>query len=209
MPAGKNDYFARLDKGGVIRDSQKIFSHLMPGAANVELLQNAVTLTATADFEGESLIVDVQIINDKTGHHVPTDSPLRQLILVVNVTDDNKQPLPLLEGETIPEWGGVGDSNLGYYAGLPGKGYAKILSELWTELEPTGSYWNPTQVISDNRIPALGTDSSTYIFSLPTEGKVNIEVSLIFRRAYKELMGQKGWDVPDILMEQQSLIIEK
>jgi len=209
MPAGKNDYFARLDKGGVIRDSQKIFSHLMPGAANVELLQNAVTLTATADFEGESLIVDVQIINDKTGHHVPTDSPLRQLILVVNVTDDNKQPLPLLEGETIPEWGGVGDSNLGYYAGLPGKGYAKILSELWTELEPTGSYWNPTQVISDNRIPALGTDSSTYIFSLPTEGKVNIEVSLIFRRAYKELIGQKGWDVPDILMEQQSLIIEK
>ena len=209
MPAGKNDYFARLDKGGVIRDSQKIFSHLMPGAANVELLQNAVTLTATADFEGESLIVDVQIINDKTGHHVPTDSPLRQLILLVHVTDENGQKLPLLGGEVIPVWGGVGDPNLGYYSGLPGKGYAKILSELWTELEPTGSYWNPTRIVSDNRIPAYGTDSSTYIFSAPTDGEVNVEVLLIFRRAFKELMDQKGWDVPDILMEQQSLEIKK
>jgi len=207
MPAGKNDHFARLDKGGVIRDPQTIFSHLMPGSSDAELLQNAVTLTANAKIEGKKLILDVQIENDKTGHHVPTDSPLRQLILLVKVTDDNNQPLPLLEGETIPEWGGVGDPNLGYYAGLPGKGYAKILSELWTELEPTGSYWNPTQVVSDNRIPAFGTDASTYIFSLPTEGKVNIEVSLIFRRAFKELMDQKGWAVPDILMEREILIV--
>jgi len=209
MPAGENDHFARLDKGGVIRDPQTIFSHLMPGASDVELLQNAVTLTANAKIEGKKLILDVQIENDKTGHHVPTDSPLRQLILLVNVTNENGQKLPLLDGEVIPEWGGVGDPNLGYYAGLPGKGYAKILSELWTELEPSGSYWNPTQIVSDNRIPALGMDSSTYVFSAPAEGKVSIEVSLIFRRAFKELMDQKGWDLPDLLMEQQILTINE
>lgn len=165
MPIGKNDHFARVDKGGVIRDPEAIFSHLMPGASDVELLQNAVTLTTNTKIEGERIIVDVQIKNDKTGHHIPTDLPLRQLILLVNVTDENEQPLPLFEGETIPEWGGVGDPNLGYYAGLPGKGFAKILSELWTELEPTGAYWNPTQIISDNRIPAFQTDISTYTFS--------------------------------------------
>ena len=209
MPPGKNDHFARLNKGGVIRDPQTIFSHHMPGASDVELLQNAVTLTANAKIEGERLIVDVQIENDKTGHHVPTDSPLRQLLLLVTVTYENEQPLPLLEGERIPEWGGVGDPNLGYYSGLPGKGYAKILSELWTELEPTGSYWNPTQIVSDNRIPAYGTDFSTYIFSVPTEGKVNVEISLIFRRAFKELMDQKGWVAPDILMEQLILTINE
>ncbi len=206
MPPGKNDHFARLDKGGIIRDPQTIFSHLMPGASDIELLQNAVTMTANTKIEGERLIVDVQIENNKTGHDVPTDSPLRQLILLITVIDENEQPLPLLEGETIPDWGGVGDPNRGYYAGLPGKGYAKILSELWTEMEPTGAYWNPTRIVSDNRIAAFEKDESTYIFMLPENSKVNIEISLIFRRAFKELMDQKKWDIPDILMEQELLI---
>jgi hypothetical protein len=145
--------------------------------------------------------------NDKTGHHVPTDSPLRQLILMVHVTDENEHPLALVEGEIIPEWGGIGDPDMGYYAGLPGKGYAKILTELWTEMEPTGAYWNPTRIVSDNRIAAFEKDELTYIFMMPEKGSVNIEVSVIFRRAFKELMDQKGWDSPDILMEQEILII--
>ncbi len=209
MPVGKNDHFARLDKGGVVRDPQKIFSHLMPGASDIELLQNAVTMRADARIDADRLVVEVQIANDKTGHHVPTDSPLRQLILLVNVTDENGQPLSLLEGETIPKWGGVGDPKLGNYAGLPGKGFAKILSELWTDLQPTGSYWNPTRVVSDNRIAAFETDKSVYIFAAPPTGKADIGITLLFRRAYKELTDQKGWDVPDILMEQHRLTIER
>ena len=207
MPAGKNDHFARLDKGGMIREPQMIFSHLMPGASDVALLQNAVTMTANARMEDERLVVDVRITNDQTGHHVPTDSPLRQLILWVNVTDENGQSLSLLEGGTIPEWGGVGDPSLGYYAGLPGKGFAKILRELWTELEPTGSYWNPTRIVSDNRIAALETDVSTYSFAAPANGNAAVKVTLLFRRAFKELADQKGWDVPDILMEELNLIV--
>ncbi len=207
MPAGRNDHFARSDKGGVIRDPQTIFSHLMPGASDVELLQNAVTMTTNAKIEGERLVVDVQITNDQTGHHVPTDSPLRQLILLVDVTDESGQSLSLLEGEIIPEWGGIGDPNLGYYAGLPGKGFAKILSELWTEMIPTGSYWNPTRIISDNRIAAFETDISTYVFSASSNGKLHVKITLFFRRAFKELMDQKGWDVPDIPMEEEIFIL--
>jgi hypothetical protein len=208
MPTGKNDHFARLDKGGVIRDPQNIFSHLMPGASDIELLQNAVSMTTETKIDIGKLIVDVTIVNDKTGHHVPTDSPLRQLILLVSATDKNGQSLPLLEGETIPEWGGVGDSNLGYYAGLPGKGFAKILSELWTDMEPTGSYWNPTRIVSDNRIAAFETDVSTYIFCVPADGKVSIKITLLFRRAFKVLMDQKGWNFPDNIMEQENLIVD-
>ncbi len=209
MPTGRNDHFARLDKGGVIRDPQKIFSHLMPGASDTDLLQNAVTMKVNTKIEGEKLIVDVQITNDKTGHHVPTDSPLRQLILLVNATDANGQPLVLLEGETVPEWGGVGDPALGYYAGQPGKGYAKILSELWTELEPTGAYWNPTRIVSDNRLAVFETDTSTYIFTSPADGKIHVHITLLFRRAFKELMDQKDWDVSDIIMEQNNLTLER
>jgi nitrate/TMAO reductase-like tetraheme cytochrome c subunit len=208
MPAGMNDHFARLDQGAFIRDPQTIFSHLMPGASDVELLQNAVTMTVNARRHGDRLIVDVKITNDKTGHDVPTDSPLRQMLLVVDVEGEDGQPLPLLSGETIPDWGGVGDPELGYYAGLPGKGYAKVLSELWTEIEPTGSYWFPTRIVSDNRIGAFETDTSTYVFDVSQDVEANVEVTLLFRRAFKELMDQKGWDVPDIVMEQEGHVLQ-
>jgi hypothetical protein len=32
---------------------------------------------------------------------------------------------------------------------------------------------------------------------------LEISVTLLFRRAFIGLMDQKGWDVPDIVMEQQ------
>jgi hypothetical protein len=70
--------------------------------------------------------------------------------------------------------------------------------ELWTKTSPTGAYWNPTRVVSDNRIPTFGADTSTY---------VSVTITLLFRRAFKALMDQKGWEVPDILMEQQTAIV--
>jgi hypothetical protein len=189
------------DAGGVERDPMGIHAHTQPGAMDEELLQNAVTMTATAQLDGETVVVQVDITNDQTGHHVPTDSPLRHLILLICATDAQGNSLQQLDGPTVPEWGGVGHYALGYYAGLPGKGFAKILEELWTETSPTGAYWNPTRVLSDNRLAAFATDTSTYTFAAPAEGQVTVEVALLFRRAFKELMDQKGWDVPDILME--------
>ncbi len=58
-----------------------------------------------------------------TGHHVPTDSPWGHLILLVQATSGQRQSLPLLEGSTVPEWGGR-------EAGLPSKAYAGVLGEL-------------------------------------------------------------------------------
>jgi hypothetical protein len=158
-------------------------------------------------LEGETVVVQVDITNDKTGHHVPTDFPLRHLILLVRATDADGDPLAQLDGPMVPEWGGVGDYAQGYYAGLPGKGFAKILEELWTEISPSGAYWNPTRVLEDNRLAAFATDTSFYTFTAPTEDEVTVEVVLLFRRAFKDLMDQKGWDVPDILMEQEVITL--
>jgi len=188
-------------KGGVERDPNIIHAHTFPGAASQELLQNAVTMEVSARREGDQLVVDVSIINDLTGHHVPTDSPLRHLILLVEAVDEQGRVLEQLAGPRVPEWGGVGDPGEGYYAGLPGKTYAKVLTELWTEVSPTGAYWNPTRLESDNRLAAFETDEQSFKFTAP-EGTGWIEVKLFFRRAYKSLMDQKGWDDPDILMEQ-------
>jgi len=201
MPPVGATYFARPDQGGLERDPSTIFSHRMPGASDEELLQNAVTMTATACLEGETVVVEVAITNDNTGHYVPTDSPLRHLILLVQATDAAGEPLAQLEGPTVPEWGGVGDPAAGYYAGLPGRGFARVLEEMWTEVSPTGAYWNPTRVLEDTRLAPFATDVSTYTFAAPDEGEVHIEVTLLFRRAFIELMDQKGWEVPDIVME--------
>lgn len=96
----------------------------------------------------------------------------------------------------------MGDPAEGYYAGLPGMGYANILMEQWKEITPSGAYWNPTRILSDNRIPAMGSDTTSYIFPAPSDGRSNIRVTLLYRRPFKELMDLKGWDVPDIVMEE-------
>jgi len=159
MPPVDYNYFVYPDKGGLIRDTGNIYSHLMPGAMDEDLLQNAVNIEAVATRLSDEIRVEVSITNDKTGHDVPTDFPLRQMILLVQASAANGQPVELLQGSTIPEYGGVGDPRQGYYAGLPGKIYMKVLQELWTQVYPSGAYWNPTIVLSDNRLSAFETDN--------------------------------------------------
>ncbi len=207
-PSG-GSYFTRPDKGGLNRSPNTIYSHTMSGAADETLLQHAVTMSVTTRTEADRLIVQVEIVNDRSGHDVPTDSPLRQLILLTQASDADGAPLEQLDGPTVPEWGGVGDPADGYYAGLPGKGFAKILQELWTEVSPTGAYWNPTQIVSDNRLAPFQPDISVYTFALPDKGEAEVTVTLLYRRAFRLLADQKGWDAPDIVVAQQAVRVEQ
>lgn len=207
MPRLDVEYFALPDQGGLERDPMMIYSHRMPGAADEEFLQNAVSMTVDPRREGEHLIVEVAIVNDQTGHHVPTDSPLRHMILLVEASDLNGELLVQADGPTVPDWGGIGDPEEGYYGGLPGKAYAKVLQELWTEVMPSGAYWNPTRIVSDNRIAANESDLSTYTFALNTENKAQVKVTLIFRRAFIDVIDQKAWESADIIMEQETLTV--
>jgi hypothetical protein len=192
--------------GGVERNPMSIHAHTFPGAASQELLHNAVTMEVEARREAGGIVVDVTVTNDRTGHHVPTDSPLRQMILLITATDSSGRSLSLHEGPVLPDWCGVGDPAEGYFGGLPGKAYALVLQELWTELLPSGAYWNPTRVVSDTRLAALTSDRNAFAFQAP-DGSATIEVALWFRRAYKELMDQKGWTDEDILMAEESLTV--
>jgi len=194
--------------GGVERDPMTLRAHSQLGASHVEFLQEAVTMTVQTAAHSGRLEVDVSITNDKTGHHVPTDSPLRHLILLVEPTDSTGQALKRIDGPVLPEWCGTGDASQGYYAGLPGVAYAKVLEELWTGVSPSGAYWNPTRIIADNRIAAFETATSHYEFVLPQGETVDLHVTLIYRRAYKDLMDQKKWDTPDILMEEETLRVQ-
>lgn len=206
MPRVGATYFTRPDKGGLKRNSESIFGHRMPGALDEDLLANAATMETAVERSGNHISVRVTVINDNTGHHLPTDSPLRHLILLVHAKGKDGSALELVDGPRLPKWCGTGDASRGYYAGLPGKVFAKVLEEAWTSVTPTAAYWNPTRVVEDTRIAAFERDTSTYRFIAPRSDPVTIEISLVYRRAYKDLMDRKGWNVPDIMMKRQFLL---
>ena len=209
MPHTGASYFALPSKGGRPRDPDTLRSHAMPGAADTALLSNAVSMTVSTKWRDNRIVVDVSVVNDRTGHHVPTDSPLRNVLLIVSALDATGAPLAQVSGPTVPAWGGQGDPDKGYYAGVPGTAYAKVLEELWTRVSPTGAYWKQTRVVSDNRIPAYGRDETTYQFAQPASGTARVEVRLLFRRAFIELADQKGWKDEDILMAEYAQTVSR
>ena len=190
--------------GGVERDPQTIHAHLMGGASNAALLQNTVAMSLTAKQALDTVQLTVTITNVNAGHHVPTDHPGRHMILTVAVTDGQGQALSQKGGSTVPEWGGA-------QAGLPGKAFAKVLRDAQTGQSPVVSYWKQTFIVSDNRIPAMGSDTAVYTFAAPAAGgPVTITAELRFRRAFQLLMDSRGWVAPDVVMQeaQVSLITQ-
>lgn len=202
MPASSANYFVFPERGGLTRDYATLHDHRMPGAADEGLLQNSVTLTSTAQRDGDTLRVEVSVTNDKTGHHVPTDAPMRSMILVIEAQDAAGKQLPLSQGPVNPAWAGN-------YAGQPGKSFAKVLRDEWTGETPTSAYWRPVSIVEDTRLAALATDSTSYTFALPAGQAAQVKVRLIFRRAFQALAEQKGWTDPDLLMEETIIQIAK
>ena len=145
--------------------------------------------------------VTVTITNTDAGHHVPTDFPGRHMILTVTAADARGQLLAQQSGPTVPDWGGA-------QAGLPGTAFAKVLRDVATGESPVVSYWKQALIISDNRIPAMGSHTSVYAFAAPVAGgPVTVTAELRFRRAFQSLMEARGWSTPDVVMEQRQVVL--
>ena len=195
------EYFVFPEKGGLIRDPEGIASHLQPGAADVELLQNTVELTLTAEpGDDGSIRADVSVANTEAGHHVPTDYPGRQMILVVRAVDGAGRELALVDGPVLPDW-------CGREAALPGVAYAKILRDVATGESPVVNYWKQTLIESDNRLAAFETDRSAYRFAADSD-RVTVRATVFFRRLFQDLAETKAWDMPDILMEEAEVSLD-
>jgi len=201
MPVSSAKYFVIPERGGLTRDYATLHDHTMPGAADEKLLQNSVTMKSSAQRTGDQLQVQVSITNDKTGHHIPTDAPIRSMILVVEAFDVSGNRLTLNQGPVNPAWAGN-------YAGQPGKTFAKVLRDEWTGETPTAAYWRPISIVQDTRLAAMATDTTRYSFDLPAGKAAQVKVRLVFRRAFQELMKLKGWTDPDVLMEEETIKVE-
>ena len=195
MPPTGDTLFATIEAGGLEHPPDTIPSHLQLGAVSEDFLQNTVEMVIDSDVSGEQLAVTVTITNTQAGHHVPTDYPGRHMILVIQAEDTNGDPLTLVSGSTVPEWGGP-------EARQPGKAYAKVLRDVFTGEAPVVNYWSQTQIASDNRLAAFESDTSTYTFALPTQtDPVTIHATLVLRRVFYDVAEARGWNVPDMLME--------
>ena len=194
MPPTGDAYFALPEAGGLPHPPETIPSHLQLGAASVALLRETVAMTLTARQVGAWLQVTVVLSNAGAGHHVPTDFPGRHLILLVSAMDGAGRPLPLRAGPQIPTW-------VGPEAGQPGATYARLLQDVASGQWPVVSYWKPSAIVSDNRIPARAAASTAYRFALPTGNEpVEVQATLLFRRLFQPLVAQKGWQTPEILV---------
>lgn len=182
------------DKGQpmLTRPPEQIRSHAIEGTTP-QFLDNAVTATMSASLDGDTIRVSVAIINDRTGHHVPTGVTIRNMILLVEARRlQDGLTLVHTSSQTVHELGGVGDPAMGYYAGLPGKLFAKVNHDA-TGAGPT-FFTDATGIRFDSRIPALATDRTSYRFDVPNNsGQIEIDVRLIYRRSWRALTDAKGW----------------
>jgi hypothetical protein len=187
-----------------------------------KLIEDAAKLVVLNEYDANtnSLRLVTQVTNERAGHKLPTDSPLRHLILVVEARDEVGNLLPLVAGETIPNWGGIGldtGGAMGNYGGLPGKIYANVLADRDTNESPTAAYWNPTRHLfediangksSDTRLAPHQTDEARFSFAVPAAGKVSVSVKVVYRYAFIELAKQKGWYRPDVIVTQTRCTVD-
>lgn len=211
MPPNGDEYFASIEQGGLAHPPETIPSHFQVGISDETLMQNSVEMEVSAEQVGDEIHVQVTLTNTEVGHHIPTDHPGRHMLLLVEALDENGDSLTLLEGSTISAWGGD-------FAGFPGMGYAKILQDVETGEFPVVSYWKQALIVSDNRLAAFESDTTTYIFktsevfaehSEQGEGEETSEVSvrLLFRRLYQPIAERYGWEVGELVMESETVQI--
>ena len=189
------------------------FNHnmMLRGEDNMpSLIKQAGEMNITGEIKNKKIELNVIVSNTNAGHKFPTDSPLRHLILVIDAKASSGTQLPLISGDRIPKWGGIGTTSLDY-AGKPGQIYANILMSEDTYFSPAVDYWNPTQLAwdksddppmksSDTRIGPFSSAESKYYFPFPSNKKVSINIKLIYRFAFIDLARLKGWNCPDILI---------
>ncbi len=207
-------------KGGLERDPKTIPSHFQFGSRDSGFLASSVTMVTKGRTEKDSLRVRVAITNATAGHHIPTDSPMRNLILLVTAVNAKGETLADNGAHRIPYWGGIGKPEEGNYEGLPGKGFAKILyeqspqflssakAELQKQISPAPQ-WRIVSILSDNRIPALATDVSNYTFKItPGDFPVTVTTTLFYRRIFKNWAAMKGVKAEEFILAKNIDVIQ-
>jgi hypothetical protein len=194
--------------GGIARDSSTLATHQFPGASDREFLKDSVRLDLTASVHDQFLEVTTTVRPVQVGHRLPTGTPERHLLLLVQAATEDGRQLALHSGPRIPPPGGVGLPQRGNYAGMPGKLYGKLLEGIGGE-SPV-PFWRAVQLSEDTRLDPDRPDACSFRFQLVGSfAKLRVEAKLIYRRFYKPILEAKGWPDQDVLLAEQAAEVWK
>lgn len=135
--------------------------HEMPGGHSVAELNRALLATIVAERKGDNVDVTVQVVNRGAGHKVPTGSPLRAIVLVVEADNGvgNRQTATRTFGRVVVD-----------EAGKP--------------LSDEGSvFQHAARTVSDNRLAPGERYSERFSFSVPRGTPTRALARLYYRYA--------------------------
>jgi hypothetical protein len=187
---------------GIERDPESIYPHKFEGATP-KRLQGSVRLNIDSDILENRLYVQVGVTNVNAGHRLPTGEHTRNMILLVKVENEAGDLLSFVDGPTVPAWGGEGTTESDY-AGLAGKGFARVTSDDNGRLNVP--IWRATTIASDNRIKAKETDQSAYQFTLPynwqEDEPLYVIAKLIYRSDFRSSRSDSTTEGGDFVMQE-------
>ena len=185
---------------GTHRSSKTIHPHQFDGGTKTQL-KTALSLEIEGAIRQNMLTVNVYITNTNGGHWVPTGEPMRSVMLLVEVKDENDKLIKPINGQRLPDWTGKGAKAKGNYSGLPGTVFAKVLQDEKGNLNVP--FWKATTIASDTRIRPKTAVSFKWQFLLEDpESEPTATATLIYRPAFKKLAESKKWAANDIIISQ-------
>jgi len=196
--------------GGPEREGMR--HHTFLGARDAGMRAKALSLDLDAQVVDGKLVVSTVVENVGAGHTVPGSSPIRNVILKIDATDETGQPL-IYAGDKrglLPPLAGFGNPETGQrsprdWAGMPGKMYARVfrsavVPKTGRPMVGVGGF-AADAVVFDTLLRPKAPDRATWAFDLPADaGKVNVRARIVYRWAFLPIAERKGWDMEDLPM---------
>lgn len=155
-----------------------------------EFLENALTMDVQVTENLGTLDVDVTLLNDLTGHAVPSGVVVRNMILLVIARDQDGERLTMISGDQVDEVGGIGNFDEGDYAGHPGFAFYRNMSDGVNERI---FYTEAQSIPSDTRIQPGEAYQGSWSFGLVGVQDSDVEIKVLYRRAFREFVLIKNW----------------
>ncbi len=184
----------------IIRPPERNRDHGIASASMVSLSASIDLATSLSDMDGQ-LTVSAMVSNVGAGHNFPAGVSIRNAFVVVEAWL-NGQPLSQIDGSTIPFWASddVPGEQPGDYAGMPGRGFAKVLQGRINGQGPVVRpvlFIDAESVYEDSAIPSGGSVDTPVVFAVPgfavAGDTVLVRSRVIYRRAWRALAVTKGW----------------
>lgn len=205
MPPTSAGTIADVERPGAIqRPAEQRNDHRFLATAT-GMLAESLSLQTQIVVEGDVVRVGVRIENAGLGHAFPTGVDIRNALLSVRA-EGNSAALGLLEGPVLPWWADddVPGQQAGDLAGQPGFGMAKVLAG---RINGQGAIVQPVPFIDAELVAENSTLQPGEVrerwwrFANPgvaTGQTVQIQVDLLYRRAWRALAVTKDWQTrPD------------